>query len=446
MKDSQTLKKTLSATHLWAIGVGLVISGDYFGWNYGWGVAGTVGLLLATVIISILYITFIFSFTELSTAIPSAGGPFSYSLKAFGVKGGLIAGYATLVEFLFAAPAISMALGSYIHFLYPSCPALAVSIASFLVFTGINLLGLKEAAWFSLVMTVLAIAELLIFIFIAAPHFKIKTFMHNPLPFGFGGVFSALPFAIWLFVCLEGIAMVAEEVKNGNKAIARGYISALITLIILAFAVMICVGGIAPWQELDNLDYPLPESLGIILGRDSKITRLFAGVGLFGLIASFHGIIISYSRQIFALSRAGYLPKALSWVSRKRKTPYVALFLGTALGISALMFFDTGKLVILSTIGAVVVYIISMLSLFKLRKSEPDMNRPFRAPFYPYFPAIALTLAAITLVSMVYGYPALSGIFLIGLVICFAVLLISKKMGNNSIGIEEAENHHQHEL
>src|SRR5882724_2258692 len=106
---TSNLKKVLKPIHLWAIAVGLVISGEYFGWNYGWGVAGTVGFLIATVLITIMYLTFIFSFTELTTAIPHAGGPFAYSHRAFGPIGGLIAGYATVVEFLLATPAIAFA-------------------------------------------------------------------------------------------------------------------------------------------------------------------------------------------------------------------------------------------------------------------------------------------------------------------------------------------------
>lgn len=418
MENEQvTLKKALKPIHLWAIGVGLVISGEYFGWNYGWGVAGTIGLLIATLVITVLYFTFIFSFTELTTAIPNAGGPFAYALKAFGPLGALVAGYATLIEFLFATPAIALALGSYVHFLYPSVPVLAASIVSFILFTVINLLGIKEAAWFSLVMTLLAIGELVLFIGVVAPHFKLETFMHNPMPFGWSGVFAAMPFAIWLYVCLEGVAMVAEEVKDEKKAIAKGYISALLTLTILALAVMISVGGIAHWEDLDSVDYPLPESIALVLGRDNALTKLFASVGLFGLIASFHGIIITYSRQMYALARAGYLPKSLSKVSKKQQVPYLALLAGAVLGIISLLLLDTMKLVIISTIGAVVVYVISMLSLFKLRKTHPEMERPFKAPFYPYFPAIALLIALVALVAMMYFYPWLGLIFFGGLAI-----------------------------
>ncbi|WP_080057747.1 ethanolamine permease [Spirosoma aerolatum] len=415
--ESQGLKKVLKPIHLWAIGVGLVISGEYFGWNYGWGVAGTVGLLIATLLITVLYFTFIFSFTELTTAIPNAGGPFAYALQAFGPWGALIAGYATLIEFLFATPAIALALGSYLHFLYPAVPVLAASISAYILFTIINLLGIQEAAWFSLIMTLLAIVELLVFIGVVAPDFKLATFLHNPMPFGWGGVFAALPFAIWLYVCLEGIAMVAEEVRDEKNAIAKGYISALLTLTVLALAVMFCVGGIAEWEKLDHLDYPLPESIALVVGRDNPLTKAFASVGLFGLIASFHGIIISYSRQIFALARSGYLPGVLASVSKTRQVPYWALLLGGILGVLALCLLDTSKLVVLSTIGAVVVYIISMLALFTLRQSQPMMNRPFKAPFYPVFPALALLLAVVALAAMIYFYSGLSLLFFVGLMI-----------------------------
>ena len=107
------LKPTLGTLHLWGIAVGLVISGEYFGWSYGWGVAGTLGFLVTTLMVAAMYSCFIFSFTELTTAIPHAGGPFAYSRRAFGEKGGLIAGIATLIEFVFAPPAIALAMSVF---------------------------------------------------------------------------------------------------------------------------------------------------------------------------------------------------------------------------------------------------------------------------------------------------------------------------------------------
>src|SRR3954471_20480310 len=152
-----TLAKSLTGLHLWGLAVGLVISGEYFGWSYGWAAAGTVGFLWTTVLIALFYLAFIFSFTELTTAIPNAGGPFAYARRAFGPFGGLVAGYATLVEFALAPPAIAAALGAYIHFQFESVPVLAVGIVAFAIFVWLNILGVRHAVRFEFFVTVLAV-------------------------------------------------------------------------------------------------------------------------------------------------------------------------------------------------------------------------------------------------------------------------------------------------
>ena len=429
--STTALKKTLLPIHIWAIAVGLVISGDYFGWNYGWAAAGTVGFLWATIIVTILYICFIFSFTELTTAIPDAGGPFAYASKTLGVFGGLIAGYATLVEFLLAAPAIGFALGSYVHFLIPSVGVLPVAIFCYFLFTGINLLGIKESAIFTLLITILAIAELLLFMGIIAPSFKIDNFLQNPMPFGIKGIFAALPFAIWFYLAIEGVAMVAEEVKDPQRNISKGYIWGIFTLVILAFGVMILTGGITNWQVLSKIDYPLPEAVSIVLGKENSFTKLFASIGLLGLVASFHGIIIGYSRQIFALARAGFLPKQLALIHPKRKTPHWALLIGGVVGIICLCTATTDKLIILSVLGAIILYIISMISLFKLRKQK-GYKPVYTTPFYPLFPIIALVLSVVCLIAIVYYNLYLSILFLIGF-IAVCIVYYGVKYANKKI-------------
>jgi len=421
------LKKVLKPIHLWAIAVGLVISGEYFGWNYGWGVSGTVGFLIATLLVTVMYVTFIFSFTELTTSIPQAGGPFAYAHRAFGWWGGLIAGYATLVEFLIAPPAIAFALGSYTHFLYPSITVLETAFACYVIFIGINMLGIKESATFSLIVTLLAVGELLLYVGIIAPSFSYETFVTDPMPFGWSGVFAALPFAIWFYLAIEGVAMVAEEVEDPKRTISKGYILGILTLVILALAVMIFTGGIAHWKVLSTIDYPLPAALGIVLGRDNSWTQLFASLGLFGLIASFHGTIIGYSRQIFALSRSGYLPSFLGQVNSRFQTPHWALLTGGFIGCLALSLGTTDQVIIIAALGAVVMYIISMAALFVLRKKEPDLERPFIVPAYPYFPFVALLLSIVCLIAIVWYNLLLSLWFFAGLLILIGIFVLSGK-------------------
>lgn len=424
--QTTALKKVLKPVHLWALAVGLVISGEYFGWNYGWGVAGTVGFLIATIIVTVLYITFIFSFTELTTSIPHAGGPFAYAYKAYGPIGGLIAGYATLIEFVFAPPAIAFALGSYVHFLHNEIPVTVTAVSCYVIFTIINLFGIKESAVFNLIVTVLAVVELLIFMGIVAPHFSAENFMRNNMPFGITGVFAALPFAVWFYLGIEGVAMVAEEVKEPHRNIPKGYILGIATLVILALGVMIFSGGIGDWQQLSTIDYPLPESISMVLGKTNSWTKIFAGIGLFGLIASFHGLIIGYSRQIFALSRSGFLPTVLSAVNKKYRTPHWALIAGGVVGLISIYAGATDKVIIISALGAVAMYCISMMSLLKMKKQQ-NISGTFKTPLYPWFPVIALVLSLVCLVAIIWYNLLLSVIFFAGLAVALGIFIALKK-------------------
>jgi ethanolamine permease len=422
--NQATLKKVLKPVHLWALAVGLVISGEYFGWNYGWNVAGTIGFLIATLIVTVLYICFVFSFTELTTGIPHAGGPFAFAYKAFGPWGGLIAGYATLIEFVFAPPAIAFALGSYIHFLYPAIPIMYTAVACYILFTGINMFGIKESAVFNLIVTILAVIELLVFLGIVSPHFKSENFLNHNEGFGISGIFAALPYAVWFYLGIEGVAMVAEEVTEPHRNIPKGYLLGIATLVLLALGVMIFSAGVGDWTKLSTIDYPLPESISIVLGKGSSWTKIFASIGLFGLIASFHGLIIGYSRQIFALSRSGFLPTFLSSVNTRFKTPHWALITGSLIGLIALFTGSTSEVITISAMGAVLMYCISMISLLKLRTKEKT-SEGFKTPFYPWFPIIALVLSAICLMAIIWYHLLLSFIFFVGLALIAFIFVLS---------------------
>ncbi|HEY8783248.1 MAG TPA: ethanolamine permease [Mucilaginibacter sp.] len=424
---TEQLKRVLKPIHLWAIAVGLVISGEYFGWNYGWAVSGTIGFLIATLVITLMYVTFIFSYTELTTSIPHAGGAFAYAYRALGPFGGLAAGYATLIDFLFATPAIAFALGAYLHFLEPSIPVLYSALFFNIVFIGINILGVKESATFSVFITILAVAELLLFMGIVSPHFNMTNFVSHPMPFGWSGIFAALPYAVWFYLAIEGVAMVAEEVKEPKRNIPKGYISGLATLVFLALGVMICTGGLTDWRKLSSLDYPLPAAISIAIGATNSFTKIFASIGLFGLIASFHGTILASSRQVFAMARSGYMPRFLSRVSHRFKTPHWALVAGGIVSFIALFTGTTSQVVIISVMGAVLMYMMSMISLFILRVKEPDLERPFASPFYPVFPAIALLISGVTLFAMIYFNVILSLYFFGGLAVVTLIFVLMGK-------------------
>jgi ethanolamine permease len=393
------LRPTLGTPQLWGIAVGLVISGEYFGWSYGWATAGTLGFMVTALFVAAMYTTFIFSFTELTTSIPHAGGPFAYARQAFDPLGGFIAGIATLIEFVFAPPAIALAIVAYLGVQFPGLDPRIAATGTYLVFMGV-----------------------------VAPGFAVANFTHGgwsgqdsfslaALP----GMFAAIPFAIWFFLAIEGVGMAAEEAKDPQRSIPIAYIGGILTLVVLAIGVMIFAGGAGDWTKLVNINDPLPQAMKLIVGSSSGWLHMLVWLGLFGLIASFHGIIMGYSREIFALARAGYLPAFLARIHPRFHTPHRAILAGGGIGIAAIFSDDlirfagqtlTANIVTMSVFGAIVMYIASMLSLFRLRTSEPELHRPFRAPFYPAFPLFALSASIVALLSMIYYNFEVFGVFL----------------------------------
>ena len=223
---------------LWGLGVGYVISGMYFGWNLGLKEGGTLGLAIATFFIIILYVTFTFSYTELACAIPKAGGGFDYATRALGKDWGFIAGMAQNIEFIFAPPAIAFAIGAYFNLFFPQLPVLSIAIFSYVIFTALNIYGVKAAAIFELIITILAVGELLLFSGITLPHFELKNLQHNAFPNGWAGVFAATPFAIWFFLAIEGVANVAEEAINPQRTILIGFGSAILTWLFYVYLLL----------------------------------------------------------------------------------------------------------------------------------------------------------------------------------------------------------------
>ncbi len=412
MTTSPTLRKVINTTQLWGIAVGMVISGEYFGWNYGLGVAGTVGFIVATVLVSVFYVAFIFSYTELTASMPDAGGPFTYATRAFGPRVGFLAGFASIIGILMAPPAIAAALGAYAHFLHPDIPALWVSIGAYFVFVGINILGIKESANLSVIITMLSVVELVVFMGLVSPAYETQNLLAHNSGFSSTGIFAAIPFAIWFYIGIEGVAMVAEEVRDPIRTIPRGYLLSIGTLVVLALGTMILSAGAGDWRQITTSDYPLPATLTMVLGQNNAWAKLFAGLGLFGLIASFHGTTIGYSRQIYAMARDGYLPHPLGIVNSRFRTPHWSLIVGGLIGLLALFSGTTDKIITLSALGTVVMYLISLVCLFVLRRREPAMERPFRVPFYPFMPLLALVLGTVCLLAMVYFNLILSLIFI----------------------------------
>lgn len=418
------LRRTLGPVSLFGLGVGYVISGMYFGWNLGLPEGGPYGMLVATALVSAMYVAFVLTYAELACALPRAGGAFVYATRAFGPAVGLFAGVGQWVELVLAPPAIAAAIGAYLHLLVPSVPALAFAVLAYVVFTAVNLRGVALSAGLELVMTALAVAELLVFAAVALPHFSAARFREDALPHGWAGVVPAIPYAIWFYLGIEGLANVAEEARDPSRDLPRGFGAAIVTLVALALLVLFGAVGVAGWRavvfppgDTTPSDSPLPLALGVVFGRAHPLYHLVVGVGLFGLLASFHGLLLAAGRATFEFGRLGWAPAILGRVDARTGTPVAALVANAALGIVALVTGKTSELITLAVLGALAMYGTSILAMLRLRKAEPGLPRPFRTPLAPALPIAAAIAVAGALVAMAISTPWLAAIYA-GVVVC----------------------------
>jgi ethanolamine permease len=433
MSSPTELKRTLSPLMVWGLGVGYVISGNYFGWNLGLEKGGTLGMAIALFFIIVLYITFTFSYTELACSIPKSGGAFDYAKRAIGIDIGFIAGMAQNIEFIFAPPAIAFAIGAYFNIFLPNLPVVVIAIIAYFIFFSLNVAGVKVAAAFELGVTTVAVAAVFLFCGITFQHFEFAHLKLNALPFGWPGVFAAVPFAIWFFLGIEGVANLAEETINPKRTIMLGFGSAIFTLVILCLLTFIGSIGVAGWEAIvfksdrSTSDSPLPLAMAHVVGSNNWQYNILITVGLFGLVASFHGLMLAAGRSTMEFGRANYAPSLLGKIHPRFQTPANALFVNMLIGILALLTGKTGEIITISVFGALTLYIISMISLLKLRQKEPELQRPFRVPLYPYFPIVALVIASISFIAMAFYNEPLALIYFLLLGLSFAVFKIVKK-------------------
>jgi ethanolamine permease len=302
------------------------------------------------------------------------------------------------------------------------------------LFTGLNIYGVKAAAMFELVITVFAVGELLLFAGITLPHVEMANLKQNALPNGWSGMFAAIPFAIWFFLGIEGVANVAEETIKPQKTIIIGFGSAIATLVVLCILTFISSTGVAGWEAIvykadgTASDSPLPLALGRVVGESNALYHLLIAIGLFGLVASFHGLILAAGRASFEFGRVNYAPSILGKVHPTFKTPANALLLNMLLGIGALLTGRTADIITISVFGAITLYIISMITVVVLRIKEPGLQRPFRVPFYPAFPLIAMTIAIGAMVAMLVYNQLLGGIYFLILLGSFFMFKIFAKV------------------
>ncbi|WP_216907144.1 ethanolamine permease [Nocardia noduli] len=419
--DDYLAKRTLrSGTAGWVLlaglGISYVISGDFSGWNFGIAEGGFGGLLIAFVVIAAMYLAMVLGMAELSAALPAAGGGYTFARRALGPWGGFATGTAVLLEYAIAPAAIATFIGAYVESLnlFGITDGWWVYLAAYALFIGVHLAGAGEALKAMFVITAIALVGLLIFVVAAVGLFdsaNLTDIAADPdalgssdfLPFGLVGIWSAVPFAIWFFLAVEGVPLAAEEAREPEKNVPKGIIISMLVLIVTGAAVLVLATGALGAQGISASGNPLVEALG-----DGAAAKTVNYIGLAGLVASFFSIVYAYSRQTFALSRAGYLPTRLS-VTNARKAPVLALIVPGVIGFVLSLTGKGAMLLNMAVFGAAVSYVLMMISHIVLRVREPGMPRPYRTPGGIVTTSFALVIACAAVIATFLVDPVAAG-------------------------------------
>ncbi|MGD8862018.1 MAG: ethanolamine permease [Myxococcales bacterium] len=417
--EQRGLRRYARVWSLWALGVGAVISGDFFGWNFGLAAGGFGGLAIATAVVTVMYLGLCFSIAEMSPALPHTGGAYSFARTSMGPWGGYVTGLAENMEYILTPAVIVVGIGSYLGAIFgtPESWEPLWWAVTYATFVGLNIAGVELSFRFTVVITFLALGILTVFYLGALPHLDLSRYAFDIapeagqsalLPRGWAGVFGALPFAIWFFLAIEELPLAAEEAHDPVRDMPRGVLYGLLTLIVCAFLTLLLNSAIPPGAAaIGASDEPLFEGLKTIFGAGMG-SRLLALIAVSGLVASFHTIIFAYGRQIYSLSRAGYFPRWLSLTHATRKTPHVALIVGALLGYAAASLIHVlgpehpvgAVLLNMAVFGAVISYALQMASYVLLRVRFPSLERPYRSPLGIFGAAAAAAIALITLAAL----------------------------------------------
>ena len=445
--DKRGLRRHAGVWSLWALGVGAVISGEYYGWNYGLGTGGFGGLLIAGAVMAIMYYGLVYSIAEMSPALPHTGGAYSFARSAMGPWGGFLTGLAENAEYVITPAVVAGAMAFLMQTIVTGIFEVGGTIAQdgsltdvawwnsipvwmavfYVLFVWINIVGIEATMRFTVAITVLSIV-VLAFFFIAAlisGKFDTSLWTNIPdgggdamaggggplLPFGIGGIFKALPFAIWFYLAIEEVPLAAEESMDPRRDVPRGSVMAMHTLVIAAALTLFINTGLPGGAALyGGSAFPLLDGFRAIFAGE-KVAYILGILFMIGLIASFFTIIFAYGRNTYSLSRAGYFPQFLSITHGERRTPHVALIAGAIVGyvvavvVFALQQAELGSGVVaallnMAVFAAVISYILQMVSFVRLRQKLPNIARPYRSKWGIPGAVIAGGLAAVALISI----------------------------------------------
>ncbi len=396
--------KGLGWLQIAGLGIGLVVAGQFAGWNYGLAAGGFANMCVAAVLMGGMCFGLSMCVAELAAAIPNAGGIYIYCEVALGRLAGFLVGISVFT-------ALTISTGGAAEFLSAYCEStfgVGGPLLKALLFVGLIALHIRsvgEGVKMALVAGLIAVISLLAFGLAMLPHFAISNFdLQGDTPISLSGIFACIPFAILLFISIEQCATAAEEARDARTDVPRGMFAAIAVLGVTAFCVLVLGTGANGVARLATASDPL----AVGLSRETGWLRTLIGAGaVFGLLATLFSLQFGASRQLFALAREHYVPACFARVNRFG-APHFALLLIGVVGFG-MSFVPPDRVLVAFIMVLSGSYIMLQVSFIRLRLVRPDLPRPFKAPGGIVTGSLSLVLAATVFASCLSGDRILMG-------------------------------------
>lgn len=391
--EEKPLTKSLGALDLMLLGIGCII---------GTGIFVLTGVAAAQYAGPALVLSFVLSgvacafaammYAELSSMVPVSGSAYTYTYGVLGEAAAWIVGWNLMLEYGLGAATVASGWSGYmvgilqtagIHLpkAITSVPAdggivnlPAMLIVAFITYLLIR--GMKESKRFNMVLVGIKLVAIFIFLFVATPHINPANW--EPfMPFGFAGVSTGAAIIFFAYIGFDAVATAAEEARNPNRDMPIGLIGSLIVCTLLYVAVSGVMTGIVPYHLLNNsepLAFALRE-IGYSFGSALVATGAIAGITTVILV-----LMYGQTRIFFVMSRDGLLPKKTCELHPKYNTPYLVTLVTGGFVMLFTGFLPIRLIAEMTNIGTLFAFVVVAIGVMILRKTKPDMRRPFRCP------------------------------------------------------------------
>ncbi len=407
------LLRVLGPAHVWALGVGIVLVGEYMGWNFAVGKGGAYAALMACWFAGILYTCVAMIDSEVTSTVAAAGGQYTQAkhiigpLMAFNVGLYLVFAYTMLeagnaITVGFLVDTVSAMTG---HSGIDQRPFIILAI---MFLAWLNYRGVLATLTFNLVITAFAFTAIILLFLSLKPWSGDSLLAHadlmTDLPYGWLGVLAAMHFGLWFYLGIEGTTQAAEEVRSPARSLPFGTLAGIMTLLTAATLTWYICVGLMPWEYLGQSGVPLFDAARL---SESNVLMVILGFGtLFATLASANGCINDASRAWFAMGRDHYLPAWFGAVHPKYRTPYRAIIFLVPIALIFALGAPLDQVITFSILSGLLEYTFMPFNVILFRKKWPleSIKRGYEHPFHPLPAIMLLLLCSVAYFAVFLGY------------------------------------------